>query len=97
MAEQGGDGRNNRRRRTLTLSELSPNQIESVAKWIESVAAKYPMLIAQGKAWLKQHPEDVSQQKQNAYWEAYMSTCKQLAYLARREIARMAKLGEKEG
>lgn len=91
MAEQTAPSGKRARRGGGLLDNLSPDQIESVAKWILAMSSSYPEMIRKGEEWLKQHPEDYSQKRQNQYWENYISVSKHLAYLARKEQARIEK------
>lgn len=69
----------------LTLSPLSPNEREKVAKWIENKYHKLPGLIVQAEDLLRRRLGPPSLQGQVDFWRAQLATAKQLAYLARTE------------
>lgn len=69
----------------VRLTGLSPTQREQVARWIEAKVARLPYTIAQGKDWLRTHPDDLTMHAQLAHWTAALGMGRHLAWMVRRE------------
>ena len=80
-ASEGG------KKRRLRLRGFSPDQREMLARWIESKYSAAPSVIAKLEGWLRGHPDDLGSRHELFVWRGALAASRQLAHLARTELA----------